>query len=145
MGVVFKPGIAPWAGWSRSNCSCRTFATSDELARFRREAAAVASLDHPHIVPIYEISEHDGAVFHMKLMQRSLATPSPIAARSSHRIANNRSRATSRCHCRRRASCPFKKAWHLAIGGPQAAIILLDEEALLTSRFRAGSPAEPRS
>jgi WD40 repeat protein/tRNA A-37 threonylcarbamoyl transferase component Bud32/Flp pilus assembly protein TadD len=81
------------------------WAGDDEVRRFRNEAEAVANLDHPQIVTIYEVGEHDGRpYFTMKLVDGpSLAELLPrytADPRAAARLVAEVARAVHHAHQR---------------------------------------------
>src|SRR5207248_11114869 len=62
-------------------------ASQDDLSRFQRETHAIARLQHPNIVQVHEVGEHDGRPFFSmefcpggSLEKRLSGTPLPPAA-----------------------------------------------------------------
>jgi tRNA A-37 threonylcarbamoyl transferase component Bud32 len=107
MGVVYK---AQQASLNRvvalKMIRSAALASQDEVERFRAEAEAAAQLDHPNIVPIYEVGEHDGQhYFSMKLIEgTSLAEriePLRKDPRAVARIVAAVARAVHAAHQRR--------------------------------------------
>ncbi len=84
---------------------CAALATSDEMTRFRTEAEAVANLDHPNIVPLYEAGEEDGVPFFtMRLVEgeslsaRMQRTGGPFPAAEAVRLMCQVARAVQHAH-----------------------------------------------
>jgi serine/threonine protein kinase/WD40 repeat protein len=75
-------------------------ATPRDVARFRAEAEAAANLDHAHIVPIYEVGEHDGQQYYaMRFIDGTSLTRRPQAnARQEAGLVATVARAVHHAH-----------------------------------------------
>ena len=71
MGIVFRAwhrGMKHWVAFKKIKRG--RLASTVEVRRFRAEIEAAATLDHPHIVPIYDVREHRGLpCYSMKLFE----------------------------------------------------------------------------
>jgi WD40 repeat protein/predicted Ser/Thr protein kinase len=78
------------------------FASPDAVQRFCSEAKNVARLDHPHIVPVYEVGEYNGLpFFSMKYIDgSSLVQRSPTAPRAVAELIMKVARAVHHAHQR---------------------------------------------
>jgi serine/threonine-protein kinase len=114
MGIVYK---ARHVGLKRlvalKMILSGALATADEQARFRREAELAANLDHPNIVPIYEVRDHSGVLFFsMKLVDGgSLAQRIPVYGRdpgATARLIATLARALHYAHGKGFIHCDLK-------------------------------------
>jgi serine/threonine protein kinase/Tfp pilus assembly protein PilF len=79
------------------------WATQAHLKRFRREAESAASLDHPCIVPIYEVGEREGSCyFSMKFVDGGqldeVAKRQPISPRNAAELIAKLARTVHYAH-----------------------------------------------
>ncbi len=76
-------------------------ATEADVRRFKAEAEAVAQLDHPHIVPVYEVGEHQGQhYFTMKLIEGGNLSGGKFQPREAARLLATVARAVHHAHQR---------------------------------------------
>lgn len=80
------------------------FASTADVQRFRTEAENAANLDHPNIVPLYEVGEHEGQhYFSMKFIEGtslSRAAAGGMSAREAAQLVATVARAVQHAHDR---------------------------------------------
>lgn len=104
MGIVYRA----WQPSLQRNVAVKlilrgTLASADEQARFQAEAEAAGRLQHPHIVPIYEVASHNGqCYFSMQLVEGSTLAErlaeGPLPAREAAQLMAVVARAIHYAH-----------------------------------------------
>ncbi len=92
--------MTAWKGNSaaaaRAWCTAPPDATGDpdRQRRFIQEARAASALNHPHIVTIYEVGEHEGTTFIAMEhpLRRRGRQPAPVGILVEHTVDNVRKR-----------------------------------------------------
>ncbi len=79
------------------------FASEEDVKRFETEASAAATLDHPNIVPIFEVGEHEGRHFYSMgfIDGQSLSDvlrEGPLAPKEAARLIRQVSQAVEYAH-----------------------------------------------
>jgi serine/threonine-protein kinase len=154
MGVVYKAQEV----WSDRTVALKVVragahAAPEELARFQVEARAVARLNHPNVVPMYEAGTHDGLPYYtMELLEAgSLAQRLKVRglpAQEATRLVETLARAVHAAHAKGIVHRDLKPGNVLltADGNPKVADFglakLLDaEQAATNSNVALGTPA----
>jgi serine/threonine-protein kinase len=104
MGIVYRA----WQPSLQRNVAVKlilrgTLASTDEQARFQAEAEAAGRLQHPHIVPIYEVASHGGqCYFSMQLVEGTTLAErladGPLPEREAARLMATVARAIHYAH-----------------------------------------------
>ena len=129
------------------------WSSTPHLKRFRHEAEAAASLEHPQIVPIYEIGERDGSCyFSMKLVEGGrldeVAKPEQISARRAAELLVKIARTVQFAHGRGILHRDIKPANILLDKGGEPHLTdfglarLIEQESTITNSFEVlGTPS----